>query len=589
MNTMIALNFQEGSKAMIKLKINNREVEVSPDKTILDAAKEHGIDIPTLCYYPDLNINSDCRICSVEVEGAKNLLTACSTPVKEGMVIRTNSSKVLNARRTITELILANHDTNCTACVKNMKCELQSLANQLGIDENRFPSVLKDQEVDDHNPSIYRNPNRCIKCGRCVDVCKDVEGTHVLETMYRGHDVEVTPKYGKYLTDEDCTFCGQCSSVCPVAAITEKDDSVRVLDVLNNPKKHVVVQVAPSIRVSIGEEFGEATGGEWTGKLVTALRNLGFDRVFDTDFTADLTIIEEGHELLHRVKTGGTLPMMTSCCPGWINYAEQHYPDMLGHLSTCKSPQQMFGSLAKTYYAQTEKLDPKDVYVVSIMPCTAKKYEAAREEMQVNENIPDVDAVLTTRELGKMVRQMGINFQELEDGEFDNPFGITTGAAAIFGATGGVMEAALRTVSEVVNEKPLESLDFKDVRGMQGIKEAEVELGGAKVRVAVAHTLKHAKQLTDQIKAGESPYAFIEVMTCPGGCIGGGGQPYGTTNQKRQERINATYQLDSEMPLRKSHENPYITEIYEKFLKEPLGKLSHDILHTHYTPRVKLK
>ena len=572
---------------MVNVKINNRDVSVAPNTTILDAAKANGIDIPTLCYYPDLNINSDCRICSVEVEGARNLLTACSTPVKEGMVIRTNSSKVLNARRTITELILANHDTNCTACVKNMKCELQSLANQLGIDENRFPSVLKQQEVDDHNPSIYRNPNRCIKCGRCVDVCKDVEGTHVLETMYRGHDVEVTPKYGKYLTEEDCTFCGQCSSVCPVAAITEKDDSIRVLDALNNPNKHVIVQVAPSIRVSIGEEFGEATGGEWTGKLVTALRNLGFDRVFDTDFTADLTIIEEGHELLHRVKTGGTLPMMTSCCPGWINYAEQHYPDMLGHLSTCKSPQQMFGSIAKTYYAQTEKIAPEDLFVVSVMPCTAKKYEAAREEMQVNENIPDVDAVLTTRELGKMVRQMGINFQELEDGEFDNPFGITTGAAAIFGATGGVMEAALRTVYEVVNEKPLENLDFKDVRGMQGIKEAEVELGGAKVRVAVAHTLKHAKQLTDQIKAGESPYAFIEVMTCPGGCIGGGGQPYGTTNQKRQERINATYQLDSEMPIRKSHENPYITEIYSKFLKEPLGERSHRLLHTHYKPRVK--
>ncbi len=574
---------------MVKIKINNKEVNVKTNTTILDAAKENGIDVPTLCYYPDLHINSDCRICSVEVEGSKNLLTACSTPVKEGMVIRTNSSKVLNARKTITELILANHDTNCTACVKNMKCELQSLANQLGIDENRFPSVLKQQDVDDQNPSIYRNPNRCIKCGRCVDVCKDVEGTHVLETMFRGHDVQVTPKYGKFLSDEDCTFCGQCSSVCPVAAITEKDDSIRVLDALNNPDIHVIVQVAPSIRVSIGEEFGELSGGEWTGKLVTALRSLGFDKVFDTDFTADLTIIEEGHELLHRVQTGGKLPMMTSCCPGWINYAEQKYPEMLEHLSTCKSPQQMFGSLAKTYYAQSEKLDPKNVYVVSIMPCTAKKYEAAREEMQVHENIPDVDAVLTTRELGKMIRQMGINFKELPNDEFDNPFGITTGAAAIFGATGGVMEAALRTVSEVVNKEPLESLDFKDVRGMQGIKEAEVELGGAKVRVAVAHTLKHAKQLTDQIKEGTSPYAFIEVMTCPGGCIGGGGQPYGTTNEKRQERINATYQLDSEMPLRKSHENPYITEIYEKFLKEPLGELSHTYLHTHYKPRGKLK
>jgi len=570
---------------MIKAKINNIEVEVKEGTTILDAAKAHGIKIPTLCYYPDLKINSDCRICSVEVKGKKNLTTACSTPLTEGLEVSTNTRKVLNARRILTELILANHDTNCTACARNMKCELQDLANTLGIDENRFPSVLKPQEVDDHNPSIYRNPNRCIKCGRCIEVCKEVEGTHVLEYMGRSHDMKVSPKYGKYLSDEDCTFCGQCASVCPVAAITENDDTQRVFDAIHDPNKHVIVQVAPSIRVAIGEEFGQEAGGQWTGELVTALKHLGFDRVFDTDFTADLTIIEEGHELLHRVKNGGVLPMMTSCCPGWVNYAEQNHADILPHLSTCKSPQQMFGALAKTYYAKSEDIDPKDMFVVSVMPCTAKKYESDREEMKVHENIDDVDAVLTTRELGKMIRQQGIDFNDLKPSEFDNPFGITTGAGAIFGATGGVMEAALRTVYEVVNEKPLDSLDFKAVRGFEGIKEASVNLGGSEVKVAVAHTLKHAETLIDQIKGQESPYAFIEIMTCPGGCIGGGGQPYGTTNAKRIERIESTYRVDGAMPLRKSHENPQVKKLYEEFLKEPLGKRSHDLLHTHYKAR----
>ncbi len=572
---------------MIKLKINGFDIEAKQGATVLETAKENGIDIPTLCYYPDLKINSDCRVCSVEISGSKNLQTACSTPVKEGMEVKTNTSKVYNARKTITELILANHDTNCTTCSRNLKCELQDLANTLGIDENRFEKVLEMDEVDNHNPSIYRNPNRCIKCGRCIEVCKDVEGTYVLENQGRSNEVKVAPKYGKYLSDEDCTFCGQCASVCPVAAITEKDDSQRVFDAINNPKKHVIVQVAPAIRVAIGEEFGHEAGGQWTGQLISALKRLGFDRVFDTDFTADLTIIEEGHELLERVKTGGTLPMMTSCCPGWINYAEQQHPDMLDHLSTCKSPQQMFGALAKTYYAESAKIDPEDMYVVSIMPCTAKKYEAARKEMQINESIQDVDAVLTTRELAKMIRSQGINFNNLKDGEFDTPFGITTGAAAIFGATGGVMEAALRTVSEVVNEKPLEKIEFKDVRGFDGIKEATVELGGNPVKVAVAHTLKHAETLISQVKAGKSEYAFIEVMTCPGGCVGGGGQPYGTTNKKRIERIESTYRVDGAMQIRKSHENPTIKKLYDDFLKEPLGKKSHTLLHTHYHPRHK--
>ena len=571
---------------MINIKINNSDYQVKPGLTILEAAQEHGIKIPTLCHYPDLKINSDCRICSIEVKGKKNLLTACSTPVVEGMEIKTHSTKVLNARKTITELILTNHETNCTQCARNMNCELQSLSNQLGIDENRFEYRLVSQPKDTFNPSITRNPDLCIKCGRCIDVCKDVQDLTVLENFGRSHEVLVVPKYGKYLSDEDCTLCGQCSSVCPVAAITENDETEKVWTALNDESKHVIVQVAPSVRVSMGEEFGAEAGQAWTGQIVTALRYLGFDQVFDTDFTADLTILEEGNELLHRVHNGGTLPMMTSCCPGWVNFMEIEYPEMLDHLSTSKSPQQMFGAIAKTYYAQLKGLDPKDIYVVSVMPCTAKKYEAKREEMQSNEGIFDVDVVLTARELGKMVRQMGIDFLTLEEQEFDNPFGITTGAAAIFGATGGVMEAALRTVYEVVNEKPLEDLNFKSVRGMEGIKEAEVELKGlGKVKVAVAHTLKNARKVVEQMKAGESPYAFIEIMACPGGCIGGGGQPYNTTNAKREKRIEATYNVDEAMILRKSHENPYVHKLYEDFLVKPLGEKSHQYLHTHYKAR----
>lgn len=569
---------------MINFTLNGQKVTAQPGTTILEAAQHAGIAIPTLCHYPDLKINSDCRICSVEIEGQKRLVTACSTPVKEGMVVKTHSQKVITARRTITELILSNHDTQCTNCARNLNCELQTLANTLGIDENRFKDVLDVQPIDYHNPAIVRNPNRCIKCNRCVDVCKDVEGTHVLESMYRGHEIKISPKYGQLLSSDDCTFCGQCAAVCPVAAIVEKDDTHRVFEALNDDAKHVIVQVAPSIRVAIGEEFGQAPGGAWTGQLVNALRRLGFDRVFDTDFTADLTIMEEGFELLDRVKNGGVLPMMTSCCPGWVNYLEQREPDLLPHLSTCKSPQQMFGALAKSYYAQEQGIDPQNLYVVSVMPCTAKKFEAARDEMQVTPGIPDVDVVLTTRELGKMIRQAGIDFNRLEDEEFDAPFGITTGAGAIFGATGGVMEAALRTVYEVVNQEPLKTLEFHAIRGFEGIKEASVMLGGQEVKVAVAHTLKHAQTLVDQTKEG-SPYAFIEVMTCPGGCIGGGGQPYGTTNAKRLERIHSTYRVDEAMPIRQSHKNPSINHLYETYLKEPLSKRSHTLLHTHYKAR----
>lgn len=570
---------------MVNLTINNVKVTVEENTSILHAAKQYNMNIPTLCYYEDLDIKSDCRVCVVEVAGKRGLVSACSTLVSEGLVVYTNSPRVLNARKTIVELILSNHDTNCTTCVKNMRCELQNLAKNLGIDENRFPSVFEKCTMDENNPSLVRNPNVCIKCGRCVDVCNHVQGTNVLSFMHRGHDTKVSPVYDEALNDDFCTFCGQCASVCPTGAIIEKDETDIVWKALTDPNKHVIVQVAPAVRVSLGEEVGQHIGTIVTGKMVTAMKMLGFDQVFDTDFTADLTIIEEGHELIHRIQNGGVLPMMTSCCPGWINYAETRYPDILDHISSCKSPQQMFGALAKSYYPKYANVPAEDIFVVSVMPCTAKKYEAKRPEMRVNDLSQDVDVVLTTRELGKMIKQMGIDFEGLPETPFDAPFGITTGAAAIFGATGGVMEAAIRSVYEIVNKKPLEQLDFVELRGLQGIKEAEISLGGSKVKVAVAHTLSMAKTLCEQIRNGTSPYAFIEIMTCPGGCIGGGGQPFGTTNKVRQERIHSTYRLDQSMQIRKSHDNPDVIALYEQFLKEPLGTLSHQLLHTHYHDR----
>lgn len=569
----------------VRLKINNLDVEVPEGTTILEAAKAYNIAIPTLCFYPDLRIKSECRICSVEIVGQKGLSAACSTPVREGMTVRTHTPRAINARKTITELLLANHDADCTACPKNMNCELQRLAHVLGIDQNRFERVLETRPVDDHNPSIVRNPNRCIKCGRCVDVCRNVQGVNVLEARNRGHDVQVSPPFGKWLSDEYCTFCGQCSSVCPVGAILEKDQTAEVWSALHDPSRHVVVQVAPAIRVSLGEELGRPPGTIVTGKLVAALRLLGFSKVFDTDFTADLTILEEGNELLERVKNGGILPMFTSCCPGWINLAEIYHPAILPHLSSCKSPQQMFGALAKSVYAQREGIDPSSVFVVSVMPCTAKKYEAHRPEMGSPEGNPDVDVVLTTRELGNMMKQMGIRFEELAEEPFDAPFGQTTGAAALFAGSGGVMEAALRTVAVVLDGEAKAPLEFTPLRGTVGIKEATLTLGGKPFRVAVGNTLESARFLARQVEEGKSPYSFIEVMCCPGGCIGGGGQPYGTTSRIREERIGSVYAVDACMPLRRSHENPDIQALYRDFLGTPLGKMSHELLHTRYSPR----
>jgi len=571
--------------SMVNIKINNKNIEVLEGTSILNAAKKIGINIPNLCYHPDQEVKANCRVCVVEVEGARTLQASCATSVQEGMVIRTNTQKVREARKVVIELLLANHDMDCNACKKNNQCDLQEISANIGIRETRFENVLIPQEIDTSSPSIERNPNKCIRCGRCIQMCSNVQGLAILDYIGRGDNVEIKPAFGMYLNNVACVTCGQCSVVCPVAAITEKEDIERVWEAINNTNKTVVVQTAPAVRVSLGEEFGLEPGSIVTGKLVASLRALGFDKVFDTDFTADLTIIEEGHELIKRLGEGGVLPMLTSCSPGWINFIEQYYPELLPHLSSCKSPQQMFGALTKGYYAKKINKTPKDIFSVSIMPCTAKKYEAKREEMSLDGENFDVDVVLTTRELAKMIRQAGIDFNKIEKQEYDAPFGLTTGAGIIFGATGGVMEAALRTVYEVVTGKTLENIEFNQVRGLQGIKEATVDLDGTKVKVAVAHTLTNARKIMELIKDGKAEYAFIEIMCCPGGCIGGGGQPVGGTDELRIKRMDAIYEADKQLPLRKSHENPAIKKLYEEFLIKPLGEKSHELLHTKYKDR----
>ena len=572
---------------LVKLTIDGQPVEVPSGTTILQAAKKAGIDIPTLCYHQDLDTKAMCRICMVEVVGARALQTACSQPTVEGMVVRTNTPAVRDARKLNLELLLSNHPQDCLNCIRNQKCELQSLTEKLGIRSQRFPAADKPKlPIDNSSCSIVRDPAKCILCRRCVAVCQKVQGVSALSAINRGDETIIAPAGGHDLSDVACTLCGQCIHACPVGAIYEVDDTKKVWDALANPELHVVVQTAPAIRVAIGEEMGLAPGSLVTGKLVASLRRLGFTKVFDTDFSADLTILEEGNELLQRLNGGGKLPMITSCSPGWIKYIEHFYPEMLDHLSTCKSPQQMFGAMVKTYYANKVGIAPEKIYMVSIMPCTAKKYECQRPEMN-SSGFQDVDVVLTTRELGRMLRESGINFETLPEEKFDEPLGISTGAGVIFGATGGVMEAALRTVYEVVTQKELPKIDFEEVRGIEGVKEATVDLQGTKVKVAVAHGLSNAKKLMEKIKDGTADYQFIEVMCCPGGCIGGGGQPFPTNLETRLARIKAIYNEDQGMALRKSHENPAVQELYKDFLEKPLGEKSHHLLHTHYTKRGK--
>lgn len=566
----------------IKMTINGREITVPKSYTVLEAAKAADIDIPHLCYHPDLSHEGSCRVCVVEVQGAKSLVASCVYPVADGMVVRTNSPAVRETRKTVVELMLANHPEDCLFCVKNQHCELQQIAADLGIREVRFRGAKRDNPMDTNNPSIVREPNKCILCTRCVRACSERQSLDIYSSTNRGFTSIVQPAFGKGLDEAACSYCGQCTTVCPTGALTEKDDTQAVWDALADPDKHVVVQTAPAVRIALGEEFGMKSGGIVTGKMVAALRRLGFDKVFDTDFAADLTIMEEGHELLARIKNGGTLPMITSCSPGWVNFIQTNYPEMLPHLSTAKSPQQMFGATVKTYYAERAGVDPSKIVSVSVMPCTAKKWEASMPKFN-DSGHRDVDIVVTTRELARMIKSMGIDFSDLPEEEYDSPMGLSTGAGQIFGATGGVMEAALRTAYEVYTGKTLEKLDFCDVRGLQGIKEASVDLGGGVIlKVAVAHTLRNARKLLEKMKAGEADYHFIEIMACPGGCLGGGGQPYPIDDKVRQARMDAIYDADANMPLRKSHENPAIKELYDTWMGKPNGERAHHLLHTHY-------
>ncbi len=583
----------------VTIRINGKQLTVPEDATILTAAKSAGVEIPTLCHHQDIHTpevykESACRVCMVEVSGESAPVPSCVTHVEEGMDIVTDNRKINQARKVIVEAQLANHYTDCGQCVRMGECELRTVAEELGI--NNIESQGKteaDQDADDSNQGIVLDPNKCILCGRCVRVCNEVQSAGILQfydgTIENGlnppFSKRISPPWEKDLADTSCVECGQCSTVCPVAGITEKTHESSVYRALKDPDKHVVVQTAPAIRVSIGEEFGLSPGEISTGQMVMGLRELGFDKVFDTVFTADLTIMEEGYEFIDRLNNNGKLPMFSSCSPGWVKFMEHNYPEYLDHLSTCKSPQQMLGTLAKTYYAEQMDVDPEDIYVVSLMPCTAKKFEAARSEMSAHEGVQDVDAVLTTREYARMLKEQQIDLANLDESDYDKPLGISTGAGAIFGATGGVMEAALRTAVEVITGEELDRLNFTQVRGYEGIKGAELDVGGVTVKVAVVHGLSNARKVMELISRGELFYHFIEVMTCPGGCIGGGGQPLPATYEKRTARIGALYQLDENTTLRKSHENPAVQKLYQDFLGEPNGERSHELLHTEYQHR----
>ncbi len=571
--------------AKVNLTINGQSISAEAGSTILDAARQAGIYIPTLCYHSDLVPDGNCRVCSVEVKGQRTLCAACCYPVSEGMEVQTHTPKVRAARRMIVELMLANHPQECLTCARNQKCELQQLAKELGIQDVRFKGERKLYPVDESSCSVLRDPEKCILCGRCVRTCEDIQSVAALHSSGRGWDTIIASGVGGDLADAVCVNCGQCINRCPTGALKGKDPAPAIWDAIYDPTKHVIVQTAPAVRATIGEEWGLEPGTRTTGKMVSALRMLGFDKVFDTDFTADLTIMEEGSELIERVTKGGVLPQITSCSPGWIKFIEYYYPELLPHVSSCKSPQQMFGALAKTYYAQKMGIDPKDIVSVSIMPCVAKKYECDRPEMY-SSGYKDVDYVLTTREAAGMMKEAGIDLPNLEDGEFDDPFGITTGAAAIFGNTGGVMEAALRTAYELITGQKLDNVDITAVRGMEGVREATIQVGDLPVKAAVAHGLANARQVLEGIKSGRfKDYAFIEIMCCPGGCIGGGGQPQPTSEEIRAKRIAGIYEEDANMKIRKSHESPAIKAIYEEFLGKPLSHKSHELLHTTYTPR----
>lgn len=578
---------------MVNIKINNMPLSVPKGISILEAARMAGIEIPTLCYLKKINEIGACRICMVEVKGARSLVTACVYPVNEGMEIFTNTERVRKSRKTTLELILSTHDRKCLSCIRSGTCELQQLCKEFGVDdEGRFDGANPVHEYDDSAIHMIRDNGKCILCRRCVAACQ-AQHISVIGANARGFDTHIGSAFEKPLDSVACVSCGQCIVNCPTGAIYEKDDTAKVLEAINDPEKFVVVHTAPSIRVTLGECFGMHIGTNVQGKMVAALRRLGFDKVFDTDFGADLTIVEEANEFLGRVQNGGVLPMITSCSPGWIKYCEHYYPDMLDHLSSCKSPQQMSGAVIKTWYAEKMGIDPKDIVVVGIMPCTAKKFETKRENQSAS-GYPDVDYSLTTRELGRMIESAGIFFKHLPDEEFDNPLGDSTGAAVIFGATGGVMEAALRTAVEKLSGEELKSLDFTEVRGTEGIKEASYTVNGMEIKVCVVSGLANANTIMEKVKNGTADYHFIEIMGCPGGCVNGGGQPIQHAVVRnfvdlRARRAAALYEADKDMPLRKSHESEAVKRLYAEFLGEPGSHKAHEVLHTSYVARLKYK
>ena len=577
--------------ADIKVTVDNIQVTVPEGSTLLEAAHAAGIDIPTLCFLKDVNEIGACRMCLCEVEGARGLVTSCVFPVQDGMVAHTNTARLREARRKTLQLIPSDHNMDCLACVRSGNCELQKLCKRYGVEDSDYYAGKKnDFTIDDSSASIVRDNSKCILCRRCVGACENLQGIGVIGTNNRGFDTFIGCAFDMPLAETSCVNCGQCIVACPVGALHEKDSTKEVMAAIEDPTKHVVVQAAPSTRVGLGDCFGMPLGAEVEGKMAAAMRRLGFDAVFDTNFSADLTIVEEANELIERVTKGGVLPMITSCSPGWIKFCEHYYPDQLAHVSSCKSPQQMFGAVAKSYYAELKGIDPKDIVSVSIMPCTAKKFELGRPDQDAT-GYPDVDYALTTRDLGRMITEAGIDFVNLPPEKYDSPLGEYTGAAVIFGATGGVMEAALRTAVEWITGETLQKLDFVDVRGTKGIKEASYDLNGLTVKVAVASGLANARKVMDMVRAGTADYTFIEIMACPGGCVNGGGQPHVDSSVRnfadvRAIRAKSLYDLDANLPLRKSHENPEIIALYENYLGEYGSHKAHHLLHTTYVERV---
>lgn len=571
-------------KKMINLIIDNQPVSVPEGTTILEASKKVGIDIPTLCFLKDINEIGDCRMCIVKVEGRRGFATSCIQKVEEGMIVKTHTPEIIEARHVMLDLIISNHNKDCLTCSRMGQCELQTLAAKFGIQRIEFDGEKTEHAVDDLSPSIVREFDKCILCRRCVAVCKKIQQVGAIDCVGRGFESSVSTSYNQSLKDSNCTYCGQCIQACPTAALHEKQTTDELWMKLKNPDVHVVVQTAPSVRVALGEEFDMPIGTNVTGKMVTALKRLGFDKVFDTNTGADFTIVEEANEFVERLKEDNNMPMMTSCCPGWVRFLELHYPEMVPHLSTCKSPHQMLGSLIKTYYAKKEGIDPKNIYVVSVMPCIAKKYERQRTEME-NDGLFDVDNAITTRELARMIKYANIRFEQLEDSEFDNPLGTSTGAAAIFGTTGGVMEAALRTAQDILTGEDLKHIDFEEVRGEKGIKKATVNINNKEIKVAVASGLGNARKIVEEIKSGKADYQFVEIMACPGGCIMGGGQPIKSSQVQaevnvRKLRADCIYSIDEKFTIRKSHESPVIKNVYGEYLGEPGSELAEKLLHT---------